>query len=205
VTALVRRWVLASANRGKLAELDALLRDAVWGPVEVVAQSELGVLPAAETGSTFVENALLKARHASRHTGLPAIADDSGLTVAALQGAPGVQSARFAGPNASDFANVARLLDALAGVAARDRAARFHCVLVALEHPDDPVPTIAMGEWAGEITLRPRGGGGFGYDPVFFDPRLGKTAAELTEDEKNAVSHRGRALRSLAEALRDRG
>jgi XTP/dITP diphosphohydrolase len=205
VTALARRWVLATANRGKLAELGALLREAAWGPVELVAQSELGVPPAAETGTTFIENALLKARHAALHSGLPAIADDSGLTVAALQGAPGVQSARFAGPNASDAANVAKLLEALTGVPARDRAARFHCVLVALEHPDDPAPSIATGEWTGEITLMPRGRGGFGYDPVFFDPRLGRTAAELTADEKNAVSHRARALLALVDALRDRG
>jgi XTP/dITP diphosphohydrolase len=205
VTLLAQRWVLASANQGKLAELGALLREAAWGPVELVAQSELRVPPAAETGITFIENALLKARHAARHTGLPAIADDSGLAVAGLRGMPGVQSARFAGPNASDAANVAKLLEALTGVPTRDRAARFHCVLVALEHEDDPAPSIATGEWSGEIALIPRGRGGFGYDPVFFDPRLGKTAAELAADEKNAVSHRGRALRALVGALRDRG
>jgi XTP/dITP diphosphohydrolase len=203
VSLLPPRWVLASGNRGKLAELRALLA-AEFGPIELVAQSELGVPTLDETGATFIENALLKARHAAHHTKLPAIADDSGLAVDALYGAPGVRSARYAGPSADDAANVAKLLDALALVPAEQRAARFHCALVVLERPDDPAPAVAIGEWRGEIAFAPAGIGGFGYDPVFFDRRLGRTAAELSPAEKNAVSHRGRALRALVEALRAR-
>jgi XTP/dITP diphosphohydrolase len=198
-----RRWVLASSNAGKLAELRALLREARLD-VDVVAQSDLGVAPAAENASTFVENALAKARHAARATALPAIADDSGLAVDALGGAPGVRSARYAGEAASDGENVAKLLAALTGVAAERRTARFHCVLVAVEGPDDPAPLIAAGEWAGVIASARAGSGGFGYDPVFLDPAIGKTAAELAPDVKNRVSHRGRALRALVAALRER-
>jgi len=198
------RWVIASGNRGKLAELTALLAAADLGPLELVAQTDLGVPPADETAITFLENALAKARHAARHTGLPAIADDSGLAVAALGGAPGVRSARFAGAAANDRANVAKLLDALDGVPPGRRAARFHCVLVALEREDDPAPVVASGEWDGEIALRPAGVAGFGYDPVFLDPRLGKTAAELPAAVKNELSHRGQALRRLVAGLRER-
>jgi XTP/dITP diphosphohydrolase len=194
-------WVLATGNRGKLAELTALLAD-VGLPIAVRAQAELGVVPPPETGATFVENALLKARHAARATGLPAIADDSGLCVAALAGAPGVRSARFAGADADDAANVAKLLDALALV--DDRTARFHCVLVALERDDDPAPSIAVGTWHGTIARARAGGGGFGYDPVFFDPERNCTAAELPEAVKNRVSHRGKALRALVELLQNR-
>jgi XTP/dITP diphosphohydrolase len=195
--------VLASGSHGKLAELRDLLRDAGLG-LDVVAQSDLGVSPAPEDGLTFVENALAKARHAARATALPAIADDSGLCVDALGGAPGVRSARFAGETADDRANVATLLAALRSVPEPARGARFHCVLVALASPDDPAPVIAHGEWRGSIALAPRGAGGFGYDPVFIDPATGKTAAELGSAAKNRISHRARALRALAEGLRGR-
>lgn len=196
-----RRWVVATANRGKLAEIRALLSDL---PLELVAQAELGVDAAEEPAMTFVENALIKARHAARRTGLPAIADDSGLAVDALGGLPGVRSARFAGPGADDRANVERLLEALGGVPFERRTARFHCVVVALENPDDPAPTIATGAWPGRITFEPAGSGGFGYDPVFFVEDRGCTAAELPAEVKNAVSHRAAAFRRLAEALAER-
>jgi len=196
-----RRCVLASGNHGKLAELRDLLRDAGLG-LEVVAQSDLGVTSAPEDGLTFVENALAKARHAASATGLAAIADDSGLCVDALGGAPGVRSARFAGSGADDSANVAKLLAALQSVPEAGRGARFYCVLVALESADDPAPLVAQGEWRGRIATAPRGAGGFGYDPVFIDPASGLTAAELGAAAKNRVSHRGRALRALAEGLR---
>jgi XTP/dITP diphosphohydrolase len=196
------RWVLATSNRGKTAELTALLADAGLG-LHVTAQSELGVSAPPETGTTFVENALLKARHAARATGLPAIADDSGLVVDALGGAPGVRSARFAGDQADDSANVAKLLTSLAQTP-RDRRARFHCVLVALDHPDDAAPLIASGSWEGTIAQAPQGANGFGYDPVFFDPQLQRTAAQLAPALKNQVSHRGAALRRLIELLKNR-
>lgn len=171
--------------------------------LRVRAASELGVTPPPETGTTFVENALIKARHAARITGLPAIADDSGLVVAALGGAPGVRSARFAGEQADDDANIAKLLAALAAPGL-DRSAEFHCALVALRDPDEAAPLVAMGCWAGQIAREPRGRHGFGYDPVFFDPKLGRTAAELAAAEKNHVSHRGAALRRLVELLKNR-
>ncbi|HEX6995790.1 MAG TPA: RdgB/HAM1 family non-canonical purine NTP pyrophosphatase [Gammaproteobacteria bacterium] len=196
-----RRWVVATGNPGKLAEIRALLADL---PLDLVAQRELGVEPAEESAGTFVENALIKARHAARSTGLPAIADDSGLAVDALGGLPGVRSARFAGPTADDRANVARLLDALAGVPPERRTARFHCVVVAMESADDPAPTIATGSWRGRITLRPAGSGGFGYDPVFFVEDRGCTAAELPAAVKNAISHRAVAFRGLVAALGER-
>lgn len=195
-------WVLATSNRGKAAELAALLADARL-PMRITPQSELGVDPPPETGLTFVENALLKARHAARATGLPAIADDSGLVVAALGGAPGVHSARFAGAHADDAANIAKLLASLASHPS-DRSARFHCVLVALEHADDPAPIVASGTWDGEIAAAPRGTRGFGYDPVFYVRTLGVTAAELDPGAKNRVSHRGTALRELIELLKKR-
>ena len=201
---MTRRWVIATGNRGKLTELRALLAAAEVGALELLAQTDLGVPPVEENAATFLENALAKARHAARHTGLPAIADDSGLAVAALGGAPGVRSARFAGPNADDRANMTKLLDALAGVPQHQRQARFHCVLVALESPDDPAPLVASGEWEGVIAPGPSGSEGFGYDPVFFDLRLGKTAAELPPQVKNEVSHRGQALRRLVAGLRGR-
>jgi XTP/dITP diphosphohydrolase len=194
--------VLATSNRGKVVELEELLSEASL-PIRVSAQSELGVAAPPETATTFVENALQKARHAARATGLPALADDSGLVVAALGGAPGVRSARYAGERADDAANIAKLLEQLASHP-HERAARFHCVLVALECADDPAPLIASGSWAGEIAGSPLGSGGFGYDPIFFDPRLGKTAAELSRSEKSRVSHRGAALRELVELLKNR-
>jgi XTP/dITP diphosphohydrolase len=202
VTQPPAHWVLATSNRGKVAELTALLAGAGVA-LRVTAQSELGVSSPPETGTTFVENALLKARHATRITGLPAIADDSGLVVPALGGAPGVRSARFAGEHASDPANVAKLLSELAARAV-DRSARFHCVLVSLEHADDPAPVLAAGSWAGRIAHAPKGARGFGYDPVFFIPELQCTAAELTAEEKNRLSHRAAALRRWVELVKNR-
>jgi XTP/dITP diphosphohydrolase len=198
---LPAHWVLATGNRGKLAELSALLAEARL-ELRVTAQSDLLIDAPPETGTTFVENALLKARHAARISGLPSIADDSGLVVPALAGAPGVRSARYAGEQADDRANIAKLLGALAP--SLDRAAKFYCVLVALEHCDDPAPLIATGTWAGQIATAPKGSAGFGYDPVFFDPMLGRTAAELDAASKNRVSHRGAALRALVELLKNR-
>jgi XTP/dITP diphosphohydrolase len=192
-----RRVVLATANPGKAREITALLGDA-W---EVLLQSELGVTPAEETGSSFMANALLKARHAAAVTGLPAIADDSGLEVDALGGAPGVWSARYAGPQATDAENVARLLRELAAVDGARRAARFRCVVAFVRDADDPEPVLAEGAWEGRITRSPRGKAGFGYDPVFEDPTDGFTAAELPPALKNARSHRGQACRRLAECL----
>ncbi len=193
---LPARVVLATGNAGKVAEIRALL---AGFDVEVVPQSEFGVEPAAETGATFVANALLKARHALAATGLAALADDSGLAVDALGGRPGVRSARYAGPDADDEANIDRLLAELDGIDARGAA--FHCA-ICLVLPDTDEPVIATGEWRGTILRARRGSGGFGYDPVFFDPALGKSAAELGPAEKNAVSHRARALDRLARQLR---
>lgn len=197
-----QRWVLASGNRGKLSEIAALFRESALTNVELLAQSQFGVEPPPETASTFIENAFIKARHAAQRTGLPAIADDSGLNVDALGGAPGVLSARFAGPDADDRANVLKLLEALAGVPSGARGASFHCVLVALRSSEDPAPITVSGRWRGEIAFRPASGSGFGYDPVFFDPKLGMTAAELAPRVKNEISHRGQALRRLIHALR---
>lgn len=195
---MAARWVVATGNRGKLAEIAALLtgRD-----LELVAQTDLGVGPVEETGATFVENALIKARHAAAHSGLPAIADDSGLVVDALDGEPGVRSARYAGPDADDLRNVDRLLEALRDVPADRRTAHFHCTIVVLRYPRDPAPVITAGTWSGVIAAEPAGSHGFGYDPVFFDPRLGRTAAQLAPDIKNEVSHRGAAMRALAGRL----
>jgi XTP/dITP diphosphohydrolase len=192
------RLVIASNNRGKIAELGALLAPLNLTPV---AQGELGVNQADEPAVTFVENAIIKARHASRVTGLPALADDSGLAVDALGGRPGVRSARFAGHAATDEDNVEALLASLEGVAPADRNAQFHCVLVYLRHADDPTPIICHGCWPGSILERPRGDGGFGYDPVFLAPETGTSAAELTREEKARISHRGRALTILLEQL----
>jgi XTP/dITP diphosphohydrolase len=187
--------VIASDNRGKLRELRQLLAAL---ELEVRAQSEFGITGARETGSTFHENALLKARHASAGAGLPSIADDSGLEVAALGGRPGVRSARFAGEFATDEENIDRLLAELRGLPETDRRANFRCVAVYVDTPDDPAPLIAEGAWHGRILEVRSGRGGFGYDPVFFDPLLMKTAAEMNSDEKNSVSHRGQALRELS-------
>lgn len=192
------RVVLASGNPGKAAEIGALL--APTG-LEVVAQSALGIAGAEETAGTFVENALIKARHAARASGLPAIADDSGLVVDALGGEPGVHSARFAGAGAGDADNNAKLLAALAGIPAAARTARFVCVAVMLRHADDPLPLVCQGAWEGTILEAPRGRGGFGYDPLFLPAGGGRSAAELPAAEKNRVSHRGRAFARLLEAL----
>ncbi len=188
--------VLASGNRGKQAELEPLL--ARFG-FTLSTQADLGIDPAVEDGLTFVENALAKARHVARHSGRPALADDSGLIVNALGGAPGVHSARYAGPEAIDAANNNLLLKALAGET--DRRARFLCVLVLLRSAEDPAPLIASGSWEGEILEAPRGSHGFGYDPLFFDPNLGKSAAELDREAKAQVSHRGQAVACLLDAL----
>ncbi len=188
--------VIASGNAGKLAELEALLGGL---GVELVAQGTLGVEPAEETGATFVDNALEKARHASRATGLPAIADDSGLVVAALDGRPGIHSARYAGPDATDDDNVIKLLEELRGV--DERAAYFHCAAVFVRDADDPAPLVAEASWHGSISKEAKGTAGFGYDPVFYDPELGVNSAEMSAAQKNARSHRGKAARCLAELL----
>jgi XTP/dITP diphosphohydrolase len=193
----VQRFVLASDNPGKQREFSAML--APLG-VELVAQSALGVTPAAEPFHTFVENALAKARHASAATGLPALADDSGVCCAALDGAPGVRSARFAGEGATDTQNNAELLRRLQG--SDDRAAHYTCVLVALRSDADPEPVIAEARWSGSIIEVPRGANGFGYDPHFWLAELNCTAAELDPAHKNRISHRGRALAQLIERLR---
>lgn len=193
--------VIASNNKGKIAELTSLLSPL---GVQPVAQGELGVSEAEEPAFTFVENAILKARHAARETGLPALADDSGLAVDALGGAPGVRSARYAGENASDADNVRALLDAMSSVPDDQRGAQFHCVLVYLRHADDPTPIICHGRWPGRILRDIRGEGGFGYDPVFLVPETHCSAAELSREQKGHISHRGRALAQLLEQLKAR-
>ena len=192
------RCVFASSNPGKLREVEAVL-----GPLgmSIIAQSALGIAGAAETATTFAGNALLKARKAAQQSGLPAIADDSGLCVDALGGRPGVQSARYAGTDASDADNVRKLLAELRAVPADQRQARFHCAVVLVTPHDIIEPLLAEEEWQGVILVAPTGSGGFGYDPVFYDPATGKAAAEMTTDEKNKVSHRGKALRLLASRL----
>ena len=192
--------VLASGNQKKLDEMRAILEPLA---LKVVPQSDFQVPEAEETGLTFVENAILKARNAAAHTGLPAIADDSGLEVDALNGAPGIYSARFSGADASDAKNNALLIDMLGDLPDAPRTARYQAVLVLMRHPDDPTPLICQGTWEGEILLAPRGNGGFGYDPHFLIPELGVTAAEMEPAEKNRISHRGRALKALMDALRD--
>lgn len=198
MTAPFQRLVLASGNAGKLAELRELLGDAGF---TLHAQSEFGVEDADETGLTFVENAILKARHAARATGLPALGDDSGICVDALDGAPGLYSARYAGVHGDAQANIDKLLAALDGVPDARRTARFYCVLALLRHADDPQPLIAEGAWEGHILTARRGAGGFGYDPVFLDPARGASAAELDPALKNRIGHRGRALAALRERL----
>jgi XTP/dITP diphosphohydrolase len=197
---MTQRLVLASNNAGKLREFGQILSPLGF---ELHAQGEFGVPEADEPFATFVENALTKARHAARLTGLPALADDSGVCVNALGGAPGVWSARYAGEPKSDAANSAKLIADLAAHA--DKSAYYYCVLVFVRHADDPQPVIADGVWAGEIRPEARGENGFGYDPHFWLPAFGKTAAEMAASEKNAVSHRGQALRALVAKLsRDR-
>jgi len=194
-----QQLVIASNNKGKIAELTELLAPLGLTPV---AQGELGVGEAGEPAVTFVENAILKARHAARETGLPALADDSGIAVDALGGLPGVRSARFAGEDATDADNIDALLDALKDVPDEDRGAQFHCVLVYLRHADDPTPIICHGRWPGRILREPRGNGGFGYDPIFLAPEHNCSAAELSRPEKGRIGHRGRALAQLPEHLK---
>ncbi len=195
---MTQRIVLASGNPGKLRELNQLLAGL---RLTVAPQSEFDVPEAEETGLTFVENAILKARNAAAHSGLAALADDSGLEVDALHGAPGIYSARYAGPGAGDRENLKKLLADLDGVPGERRAARFQCLLVFLRHALDPVPLICQGTWEGRILLEPRGANGFGYDPVFYVPTHGCSAAELPPAVKNEISHRGQALRKLVVAL----
>jgi XTP/dITP diphosphohydrolase len=192
--------VLATGNPGKVSELANMLSPL---NINVVPQSDFNVSDVAETGTTFVENAIIKARHAAKITGMPAIADDSGLEVDGLNGAPGVYSARFAGQGASDQDNIDKLLAELANNPVR--SARFWCVLVLMRHADDPTPLICSASWEGEITQTQHGEGGFGYDPVFYVPSLECTSAELTKAQKNAVSHRGQALQALLNELKLKG
>lgn len=196
----MKKIVIASNNPGKLREIERILRPQ---GLEVLPQSLFNIPEAEEPYCTFIENCLAKARHASEHSGLPALADDSGICVDALNGAPGVYSARFAGEPKSDAANNRKLLEALANEA--NRRAHYYCVMVLVRHPQDPQPLIAEGVWEGEILHGPRGSGGFGYDPLFLVPELGRTGAELPLDVKNQVSHRGKALAQLAAKLQQAG
>ena len=195
----MKEIVLASSNPGKVREINQLLATL---DLHVQPQSEFGVADAEETGLTFVENAILKARNAAQHTGLPAIADDSGIEVDALNGAPGIYSARFAGEGASDQANLEKLLTEIAGVPEAQRSARFQCLMVFMRYANDPTPLICQGTWEGRILLAAQGDNGFGYDPVFYVPTHNCSSAELPADVKNALSHRGQALRQLVAALK---
>ena len=195
---MMKKLVIASNNPGKLREFQFMLQPL---GIEVLTQAQLGIEEVEEPHNTFIENALVKARHVSRLSGLPALADDSGICVDALNGAPGVLSARYAGEYPkSDQRNNEKLLDAMKNMA--DRRAHYYCVLVLLHHADDPQPLIAEGEWHGEIALQPGGDGGFGYDPLFWLPEFGKTSAQLEREQKHAISHRGKALRALLEKLK---
>ena len=195
----VKNIVLASSNPGKVREINQLLAEL---DMHVVAQGDYGVMDAEETGLTFVENAILKARNAAAHTGQPAIADDSGIEVDALNGAPGIYSARYAGAGASDQDNLQKLLEALRDVPEAGRTARFQCLMVYMRHGEDPTPLICQGTWEGRILFEPRGENGFGYDPVFHVPTHNCSSAELEPDVTNALSHRGQALRLLLGALK---
>ncbi|OQX39756.1 MAG: non-canonical purine NTP pyrophosphatase [Oceanospirillales bacterium LUC14_002_19_P2] len=194
----IRQIVLATGNHGKLAEFQHLLGA---HNIKMLTQKQFGVTGVEETGLTFVENAILKARAAAEASGLPVIADDSGLEVDALNGAPGIYSSRYSGENASDADNIEKLLKALQGLPVSERTARFQCLLVYLRHANDPTPLICQGTWEGYIIEEPRGDHGFGYDPVFFVPGMHSTAAELTPEQKNGLSHRAMAMRQLAEKL----
>lgn len=198
---MTRKIVLASGNAGKLREFQQLLAGCGF---DVVPQSAYQVDNAEETGLTFVENAIIKARHACQHTGLPAIADDSGLEVDALNGRPGIYSARYAGIGVSDGDNNAKLLQELQTVPESHRTARYHCVLAFMRHAEDPTPLLCHGSWEGRILTAARGQGGFGYDPLFFVPTHGCAAAELDKDEKNRISHRGIAMAALLAILKNR-
>ncbi len=193
-----RRLVIATANVGKLREFSALLAGL---PFALTSAAELGVSSPQETGRSFLANALLKARHAAHLSGSAAVADDSGLEVDALGGAPGIYSARYAGAGADDAANNAKLMKALAGLPPEKRRARYRCALVLVDSAEDPAPLVAEADWQGLILDAPQGGGGFGYDPYFWLPELGKTAAELPALEKNRLSHRGKALRALRDQM----
>jgi XTP/dITP diphosphohydrolase len=195
------RIVLASNNPGKVREIDAILSGLNQ---HVVSQSEFNVPEVEETGKTFIENAILKARNTARHSGLPAIADDSGIEVLALDGQPGIYSARYAGAGASDKANLYKLIDAVRELPEDKRQARFVCLMVYLQHADDPVPIIAEGIWNGIAVTEPRGKNGFGYDPMFYVPEHNCTSAELPPEVKNRISHRGQALQKLVEQLKKR-
>ena len=196
----MNKIVLATSNHGKLIEIQQVLSGS---GLSLVSQSELGVRDAIEDGHTFIENALIKARHACAVTGLPALADDSGLIVDALGGAPGLISAHFAGVHGDAAGNIRKVLAELEGVPQPERTARFYSTIVLLRHAGDPQQLIAEGVWEGRILEAPSGNGGFGYDPIFFDPALGACAAELSPETKNRVSHRGRALARLRERLRE--
>ena len=205
----MKKIVLASGNGGKLREFSAMFsRHFNDQPIEIIPQNQLNVREAEETGLSFVENAILKARNASRQTGLPALADDSGIEVDALNGAPGIYSARYAqrcgyqGAEQGDAANNAMLLQALTGVASEQRSARFQCVLVHLRHADDPTPQVFQGSWEGHIVLQPDGNEGFGYDPLFYVDSEQCTAAALTKEQKNRISHRGVAMKKLMANIR---
>jgi XTP/dITP diphosphohydrolase len=189
---VLNKLVIATGNQGKLKEIQALLAPLA---IDVLPQSDFNIPEADEPYFTFIENALTKARHASLHSSLPALADDSGICVDALQGAPGIYSARFAGEPKSDARNNQKLLEALQGV--ESRQAHYYCVMVLVRNPEDPQPLIAQGIWQGQILTSPRGDGGFGYDPLFLDDKTGKTGAELPMDIKNRISHRGHALRDM--------
>ena len=194
-----KKVVLASGNKGKLVELQNALDSF---DVELVPQTQFGVESVEETGLTFVENAILKARHASKVTGLAALSDDSGLEVDALFGAPGIYSARFAGVDASDEQNNLKLLESMSDVPSDKRSARFHCILVYVRHWQDPTPIICQGSWEGEIKTALEGDGGFGYDPLFFVPSLDRSAAQMSKTEKNQISHRGQAIKQLHNVFR---
>ncbi|NLS12886.1 XTP/dITP diphosphatase [Vibrio sp. SM6] len=194
----MKKIVLATGNQGKVREMADLLADFGF---EVHAQSEFAVPDADETGTTFIENAIIKARHAAHITGLPAIADDSGLEVDALNGAPGIYSARYAGEDASDQDNIVKLLEALKDVPEHERTARFHCVLVLMRHENDPTPIVCHGQWEGRILNTPQGEHGFGYDPIFWLPLENCTSAQLLPERKKQLSHRGQALRQLFDTL----
>lgn len=195
------RVVLATSNSGKLRELRAMLSQTDW---EVLPQSKFDVPDAIEDGLSFVENAIKKARHACALTGLPAIADDSGLEVDALLGAPGIYSARYAGEGASDEENLQKLLLAMQSVPEEERSARFRCLMVYMRHKQDPSPVICEGSWEGRITLQKQGENGFGYDPIFYVPTHDRCSAQLSAEQKNEISHRGQALAALAEKLNTR-
>lgn len=200
---MTTKWVLASNNAGKLTEFQSLFRQANL-PVQIVPQGQLGIADATEDGLSFVENAIIKARHASRHSKLPAIADDSGLCVPVLGNLPGIYSARYAGSHGDDKANNAKLLQELLNHRQDNTpiVGKFVCVLAFVRHADDPVPIIAQGEWVGEILPQEIGDKGFGYDPLFWLPNLQKSSAQLDKNHKNAISHRGQALKILFDLLK---